>query len=41
MERSKGTLPSMVAVAIMLTDAVRFFGVKTTSNRLAVKPEFG
>lgn len=35
------TLPSMVDVAIMLTDAVRLFGVKTTSNRLAVKPEFG
>jgi len=38
-EMSKITWPSIDDVAIMLTDAVRLSGVKTTSNRLAVNPE--
>lgn len=33
------TWPSIDDVAIMLMEAVRLFGVNTTSNRLAVKPE--
>jgi hypothetical protein len=40
MEMSKMTWPSIDDMAIMLMDAVRLFGVKVTSNKLAVKPEF-
>lgn len=40
MVMSKTTWPSIDEVAIMLMDAVRLLGVKTTSKRLAVNSEF-
>lgn len=40
MVTSNTTYPSIDDVAIMLMVAVRLSGVKTTSKRLAVKPEF-
>jgi hypothetical protein len=40
MAMSKTTLPWIEDTATMFTDAELLFGVKATSNKLAVKPEF-